>query len=295
MIKTIYRFFLMKHNDKKIKNLFNINKYLDKFDYSLDCDTNIPPYNSNYIWQFWNQGENNAPPIVKKCMQSVKNFNQDKNIIVLDDESIEKYIEIPEYIKKKYQQKIISKAHFSDYIRTCLLVKYGGIWIDATVLLTNRIPQEISNQDFFVFKNALWYNNKKIPSENLFKLFLRIDKDAGLYGSNWFIVSKPNNPILKLQKKLLEQYWFAENNLIYYFLYHLFISKSLIKNSQCKKVFEKMYSLSNKEPHMLQSILKEKYNNEFFEEIKNLSSIHKLTYKFEKIIKNSFIEYLINN
>ena len=291
----IYRFFLRKFKEKQKNAILYANEYLEKFDYSAIPENKETNNNemSECIWQLWYQGEDSAPLIVKKCLQSVKKFNPDKKIIVLDDNSIDKYIEIPLYIKTKYQAGIITKAHYSDYIRTCLLSKYGGIWIDATVLLTDIIPKEIVNQDFFVFKNPLWFNRKIVPSENLFKTFLTIDKDAGLYGSNWFIVSKPNNTIINLQKELLEQYWEKENSLIHYFLYHLFISKTLIKNTACKQIFESMYSLSNKEPHILQSLLHDKFDPDLSEGIKYLTPIHKLTYKFDKITKNSFLQKIL--
>ena len=295
MIKDIYRFFLKKHNNNKIKNLLNINEYLNKFDYNID---NLEDWNeqsnTDYIWQLWFQGEKNAPDIVKICLDSVKRFHSDKKIIVLDDTSIEKYIEVPPIIKEKYLTGVISKAHYSDYIRTCLLVKYGGVWIDSTVLLTGKIPNDILNSDFFVFKNPIWYENRNVPSESLFKIFLSIEKDAGFYGSNWFIVSKPNNLILILQKKLLEEYWTTENKLRQYFLYHFFISKSLIKNKLCCNIFENMYSLPNRAPHILQSMLNCEFDVKQFEEIKNISTIHKITYKLKKIKRKSFFEYISN-
>lgn len=294
LFKKVYKLLIKKVEENKKNALLRTNEYLEKFDYSI-VGTDEADTDSNYIWQLWNQGEQSAPPLVKKCLQSVKKFNQDKKIVVLDDISIDKYIEIPEFIKEKYKKSVISHAHYSDYIRTCLLAKYGGIWIDATVLLTDKIPQNIMNQDFFVFKNPLWYNYPKVPDENLFKLFLIVENNAGLFGSSWFIVSKPNNPIVLLQKQLLEQYWCSENKLIHYFLYHIFISKSLIKNNVCKKIFENMHSLSNQEPHILQNIFQEEFNAELFEKVKQLTTIHKLTYKFEKIAPNSYAELILKN
>jgi hypothetical protein len=37
---------------------------------------------------------------------------------------------------EKYQKKIIDNTHFSDLLRLELLIKYGGTWIDASVLVT---------------------------------------------------------------------------------------------------------------------------------------------------------------
>ena len=297
MIKKFYHLILDNIKHKKIEKLLEINSYLENFDYNPESLQNEPPKeDGNYIWQLWLQGENNIPPMVRKCLDSVKKYcPYNYKIIVLDNEKVKKYIEIDKNIEYKYKNKLISNAHYSDYIRTCLLEKYGGIWIDATVLLTGKIPDKILNQQFFVFKNPIWYEHKKVPSENLFKVFLSIDKESGFYGSNWFIVAKNDCLIVKIQKYLLEQYWNKENSLCNYFLYHFFISKTLIKNEICKNIFENMYSCSNRATHFLQNMLKEKFCALEFEEIKNTTPIHKLTYKYKKVIPNSFLEHILQN
>lgn len=40
-------------------------------------------------------------------------------------------------------------------MRVALLDHYGGTWMDATILHTDEIPQEILNSVFFVFHNLL--------------------------------------------------------------------------------------------------------------------------------------------
>ena len=298
MIKRLFRYLKMLIAKKEITKYLLLNNYLNKYNYYLEentiLDTPKTQEQTNYIWQLWLQGEENAPPIVKKCLNSIKTNHPEMKNIVLNKDTIKQYLDIPKCIEKKYKQGIISNTHFSDYIRTCLLYKYGGIWIDSTVLLTDKIPENILKQNFFVFKNPLWYSSKIVPSEELFKVFLSMDRNAGLFGSSWFIIAKKNNPILKLQKQLLENYWAKENKNIHYFFFHFLLTKSLIKNPICKKIYEDMYSLSNKEPHILQNALDLKYNENLFNEIKKLSFIHKLTYKKETIEKNSFFDYLLN-
>lgn len=300
MLKKIFKIFYKIFNDifnrVKVRHLLFVNDILNKYTYKYTENNNFNNIHKDekFIWQLWLQGNKNIPPIVRKCLDSVKKYCPDGyKVIVLNKDNIKNYIEIDANIEYKYENNLISNAHYSDYIRTCLLVKYGGIWIDSTVLLTNNIPKSILAQDFFVFKNPIWFINKVVPNESLFKVFLQTDKDAGLYGSSWFILSKPNSHILKIQKDLLEKYWKSENKLCHYFLYHFFISKTLIKNDLCKNIFENMFSLSNKETLILGQILTQKYDNEQWEDIKKLSSIHKLTYKFNKIEKGSFLEFIL--
>lgn len=74
--------------DKNTKFL----RYLDKYKYILNSKINKKDYSltqKDYIWQCWLQGKNNTPPIVKKCMQSVKRLYPDKEVIILDKDNIE--------------------------------------------------------------------------------------------------------------------------------------------------------------------------------------------------------------
>jgi len=298
LVKKLYQILNTKNSNDMLNKLLFANESINQFfDEEIDIESTDTKNNSDekIIWQLWLQGEEKAPPIIQKCFSSVKRHCKDYQINVLDLNSIKNYIEIPDFIWKKYQEKKISNTHFSDYVRTCLLAKYGGVWLDSTVYLTDSIPQEILNQDFFIFKSPLWLHYGKVPTENLFNAFLKIDRSAGCCGSNWFIVSKKNNEIIQKQKKLLEKYWKIENKTIHYFLYHLLLSKLLIKTKSCAEIYNNMLSICNKEPHLLQNNLHQKYDEDLFNEIKKLSSIHKLTYKKDNIIKDSFLEFLINN
>ena len=234
--------------------------------------------------------------ILKSCLKSVKKYcPSEYKVIVLDNNTIEDWIEVSPIIKEKYNKGIINHAHYSDYIRTCLLAKYGGIWIDATVMLSDNIPQKILEQYMFCFKNNLWYLHKTSPSIELFNYFLNLDNASGFYGSNWFFVSMPNNPIFILMKNILEQYWKIENKCCHYFMYHILFSLSVIENPVCKLNFDNMISLSNREPHLLQNSLYYPFDKNLFEEKKKMSPIHKLTYKFNTIKEGTFIDYLINS
>ena len=57
-----------------------------------------------------------------------------------------------------------------------------------------------------------------------------------------------------------------------------------------------MPRFSNIPPHILQFEFLEEYSQERFEEIKKMSSVHKLSQKidFSKAKKNSFYEYILN-
>lgn len=264
-------------------------KYLKKYTYLFD---NLPVLSKkeqepNYIWQIWLQGEENMPEIVKKCLESVRVFNSDKKVIFLSENDIEKYVNIPDFIMSKYKKKIIPPAHFTDYVRLCLLSKYGGTWIDATVMLSDKIPKEILSQEVFFFKNKTSECKNFRNVQDYKKAFLPMI-------SNWFIHSKPNNLIILTTLKFLNEYWKRENSLKHYFLFHYFITFAVLNNSEIRTTWDNMLSLSNDMPHFLQNSFKTEFAEEKFDLCIKKSFIHKLTYRFESDFDMNWIKKILS-
>lgn len=236
------------------------------------------------IWQYWDTGLDKAPEIVKACMGSVETYKGDFERVILTKDNIKDYVNIPDYIYEKRDKGIISQANFSDIIRTYLLVKYGGCWIDATVYLTEPLPKYIQESELFVLQND---ENK--------------DYD-GLNMASYFISSNGNSIILQKLKNFLEIYWLLNDFKFNYFAYlHAFtmFSKSSEEN---KKEWDSMYKLSYLDAQVMQDKLLEPYNEKEFEKLKQLSPIHKLTYKTKILFKNknkdttgTLLEYILNN
>ena len=88
------------------------------------------------MWWCWFQGEENAPDLCKKCLESLRKYLKDREIIVITEKNMYDYIDFPDFIKEKYNKGIITRTHLSDLLRIQLLIKYGGTWIDSTVLFT---------------------------------------------------------------------------------------------------------------------------------------------------------------
>ena len=166
---------------------------------------------SDKIWICWFQGIENAPELVKACYNSVLKNYKDKEIIVLTEENYEQYVDIPEYILKKWKKGYISFAHFSDILRIELLSKYGGLWLDSTIFTTKRSELVFNeNIELFVYKQV------DLDRKNL----------LSIVASSWLMYSNKNNNIINLTKKLLHEYWKNYNHIINYNLIHLFFTLS---------------------------------------------------------------------
>lgn len=225
------------------------------------------------IWVCWWQGENQAPDIVKRCILSIRNNKGSYDVVIITKENVLDYIEIPSYIKEKFEKKRMQFAHFSDYIRLALLEKYGGIWIDATVLMTDEIPEHLSSLSLFCFKRSYLSSSKTLAS-------------------NWFIIAKKRNKIIQQVKYLLEMYWKQENNLCDYYLFHLLFAL-VVKHEENSLDWKNLPYYSNVDAHTLQFELFDEFKEYRFKELCERSFIHKLTYKFKDncVTKSNYSNY----
>lgn len=212
------------------------------------------------IWICWLQGIENAPDIVKKCYESIRDNISDREIVLITDENYRELINFPPDIQAKIDDGIITGAHMTDLLRLELLTKYGGTWIDATVYCSSsQIPLYMLDSDLFMFQD------------------LKPGRDGHTnVVSNWFITSSPNNKMLFYEKELLYEYWRKNNKITDYFIFHEFFS---ILIDKFPEEWNKVIPFSNSTPHILLLRLFEKYDDDTWKAIKEQTSIHKLSYK----------------
>lgn len=214
------------------------------------------------IWVCWLQGMENAPEIVKKCVASVKQNMPRYEVRVLTAENIFEYVTLPEHIVQRYREGRIPFAHFSDILRVALLAEHGGVWLDATVLLTSSLPEQVSAEPFFMLQRSVL---SSLPHA----------------GSNWFLSARKGNPIMQRMVELLCAYWKHENGLRDYYIFHLFLYLLLTRNAEGQKMLKSMPYVQNVDAHVLQKCLFEAYDEKNWKTITSHSSIHKLTWKFK--------------
>lgn len=217
---------------------------------------------SDTIWICWFQGMDNAPDLVKKCYQSVIKNNPDKKVIVITEKNISDYVTFPEYIVTKWKQGVITHTHMTDLLRLELLITYGGLWLDATVLCTGIAPEYFFDSDLFFFQT------------------LKPGRDGhASYISSWLMEAKTNNKILMATKELCYEYWKTSNTMWDYFLLHDFMSIVLEKYEEDWK---KIIPRDNATPHILLLRLFDQYDEKMWATIKSQTQFHKLTYKFSE-------------
>ena len=71
------------------------------------------------------------------------------NVQFIDMNNVGEFVELPEIVYKKLRTGKLLYAHFSDIVRNSLLAKYGGLWLDATVYTSGKIPEIAKSYTFF--------------------------------------------------------------------------------------------------------------------------------------------------
>lgn len=167
----------------------------------------LPHKNSRKIFTGWLQGMEQAPELIKACIHSQRTIFKDRDVIVITAKNMMGYVELPSFFSEKFHRGLIPYAMFSDLLRLELLIKYGGTWMDASVLCTsNHYPPRVMECDLFFFQ---YFNPQNHCVQGI---------------SNWFITASSNNKMLLILRDMLYQYWREYDCAVNYYIFHQFFS-----------------------------------------------------------------------
>ncbi len=222
-----------------------------------------------YAFTLWLQGEQQAPPIVKACIQSMR-AHIELPLKVLDENTIFDWISLPDHIMEKWRKGLITRTHFSDICRIELLYEHGGIWADATDFFTAPVTPLIMQEDFFIFMAG---SNIKRGGTHAFV-------------QSCFIRAAKGHPLLGMWREFLFHYWEKENNLIDYFTLHFLFRYLVENNDEAARLFSKMPKIDQDPTHVLFCVYRDApYSPEFYEKLTKPAFFQKTTYK-DKSAKN---------
>lgn len=96
------------------------------------------------IWTYWNSDE--LTPVITKCIDSWKKHNPDYKITIVTPKNLRQYIDF-DVKAVKFND---SPARESDIIRLNILAKYGGVWCDASILMTRPFDFPTNSKHEFI-------------------------------------------------------------------------------------------------------------------------------------------------
>ena len=238
--------------------------------------------NSKIIWTLWMQGYENAPELVKSTIDSIRKFAELNNFqfILLEENTIEKYIVFPKLIKEKMDLGVIDYTKISDILRVSLLAKYGGTWVDATIYMKEEFDSSLLLQNYYTIKTGGIEDYSPNISNNRWKGFF-------LSG---------NSSLFSFTRDFFFEYYSRYDIALDYLLID-YIFDMAYKYDE--KIKNQMLELEKSNPNLfwLESHLGDKFDQKVWDNITETTKVFKTTYKLSgeiKSNKNNFYSKLID-
>lgn len=235
------------------------------------------------IWFCWMQGEEALPSVPKLCLASLRKHSGGREVIFLDKNNYDKYVTIPQEIIDMYRDGSIKQAHFADIMRVMLLSQKGGLWIDATLLVTKDLPAEIFDMPFFSIKT------------NEFGYFVSRCRWSVFCLAGW-----KNNILFKKVTRLFEAYLSKTCTFVDYFMFDNFID-ILYKNDKLVRQMIDAVPKNNAKVHDLNRLLCDDFDARRYDELTTdgtyMFKLSWKTYTEEQLRSNprSYYNYLLMN
>ncbi|MFS4438730.1 capsular polysaccharide synthesis protein [Paracoccaceae bacterium GXU_MW_L88] len=209
------------------------------------------------IYMFWDSGFENAPEIVRFCVESWRRKNPDWTLHLLTAK------EADGILPRGSLPADIKPAHYADLLRLKLMVERGGVWADGTCLCMRPLDEwlmiPMAQAPAFMFTHGT--QDRKI--------------------ANWFMASQPDAPLFQKLSSATDAFWAKGNpgNNIYYWMHHL-VDYLLISSASFRAEWKKMAKLSAIPVHRMQRLL-EMHEAAAEKDLEILKSapVQKLTYK----------------
>lgn len=214
------------------------------------------------IWVCWWQGEAGMPEMVKRCYNSIKRYANGHTVKLITFDNYRDFVEIDQRIVEKVKNGTFRLAHFADLVRLKLLSRYGGLWLDSTMLLTSPIDERFFDGFFSV---------KIKPIEN---------DSVSEYRWCSFILGggKKVSFIYSQLAKMLERYMLENEVFIDYLLIDYFLDMMYRDNRLVKELIDTM-PYTNPALHELRLAFDREFNEREWNSMLSGTSIFKLTYK----------------
>jgi NADH:ubiquinone oxidoreductase subunit len=170
---------------------------------------------------FWHSGFDQAPPVVKQCIQSWRKHNPSWEVRVWDERSA------GDILKRSEPMPGLAPRLYSNILRNELLLRQGGVWADATLLCRRSLdcwlPTIMTQCDFFVFS--------------------RPGKDRVM--ASWFMAARPGSTIGRDLRAILGRLWRGRNSPPrVYFWYHYSLEYLLLTSRRFRREWNKMPRIS---------------------------------------------------
>ena len=261
-IQTIERYV-----DNFLKDLVDEYNEIDVEEFKRKKDQEKNLLDKYPIWCCWWQGEDSMPELVKMCHQRLKDIipeNAELHLITLDNYL--NYVDMPKHIIEKFNNNTITMTTMSDILRHCLMSKYGGYWLDATVFFTGDIPKEYFERDFYCQK---MYDEVKCKREAC----------KGRW-CGFSMAGNKNNILFSFMRDAFFKWWEVYDDIPDYVLIDYILLTGYKYIPAIKKTIDSVEN-NNEDIFYMYGLLNRPYTDELYKDITKNNVMHKLTYKID--------------
>lgn len=224
------------------------------------------PFQKMPVWCCWWQGEDSMPELVKMCNHRLQSIipadRAEYHLITMDN--LREYADFPPHIWEKYHAGKITMTNLSDMLRAELLSRYGGMWIDATVFLSDKIPEQFFTERFF--------------SQKMFDM-VKCQREAckGRW-CGFMMAMTRENIIYDYLKEAFYYWWEHQEDIVDYVLIDYLILAAYKRLPYIRALIDQVPN-NNEGVFAMYQVMNQPYTDELYEQLTKDTCIHKLTYK----------------
>lgn len=217
------------------------------------------------VWVLWWEGVEEMPEVVKHCCHSMQRHAAGYEVVVLTKDNYNEYAKLPEYIVDHFEKGDIEIVHLADILRVFLLCQHGGIWLDATVFLSDDLPADYLDRAFFSSNTG-----------NRTSIFA----SKGRWSGYFMAVSHSHTVLFDFLREMYTEYWKEHNIILCYFLLDYLLLIAQDHFPPVRRLIDEI-PINNVNIKKLSAELNNVFDQDKWDAIKKDTVIHKLSWKRE--------------
>ena len=227
------------------------------------------------VFSFWWQGWDEAPTVVRECRKAAEFLHEGSDtyqLIYVDRHNLGSYVKFPQWVFRRVERGEMSLTEMGNLVRLALLYGYGGIWMDATVFLTETLRvHDIGPLEYFTVRQT---------SKNRWNSSFLMCRDArSLFAA-------------EVLGRYLE-YWKAHDAIPYYYIFDVLIDMVLERHPSLSETWASI-PVTNTHYEDFRLILNDEFDPETYAYLTSDTSIFKLSWKSPMIDEGATTSFWAN-
>lgn len=221
------------------------------------------------VWLCWWQGLDRAPALVQRCIESVVSNRGTREVVLLSEGNFRDFVNIPDWVCRRWERGEISNTHFSDILRMALLAQNGGLWLDSTFFCSRPIFWDASMSPVFtISRPGYGYNSVA----------------GGRFANYALGAALSHRHVFQVILDYLLEYWRRKDLLVDYLLTDYMIVLAQRYVPSVRQAFS-LVTPNNPACDDLQTVLNQPYSDLVWSKLNKDTSLYKLSWKSRLLLE----------